>query len=106
MALGEWRPVANEPVELKVNGPPAMALLVIVAARSSDSAPRRVEIPTPFFTERALFSRTNSEQRAEVGSPSSEGSITIHLPWSLRRTHESFVAKNCCATWRQKTAVC
>src|SRR5436190_4650371 len=96
-ALGLWRPVAMEPVTRNVNGPAAMALLAIVAARSNDSAPRRVEIPTPFFTERALFSRTNSDQRAEVGSqrfatanPStggSEGSTTIHLPWSLRRTH-------------------
>jgi len=52
-----------DPVTRNVNGPAAMALLAIVAARSNDSAPRRVEIPTPFFTERALFSRTNSRWR-------------------------------------------
>src|SRR5213075_496648 len=33
ITLGEWRAVANEPVELNVNGPPAMAALAIVAVR-------------------------------------------------------------------------
>jgi len=41
----------QKPVELKVNGPLAMAALAIVAVRSNDNALRAVGILTPVFTD-------------------------------------------------------
>src|SRR2546421_8548423 len=51
MAFGEWRAVAMEPVTRKVKGPAAMAAPAIVAARSTTSAPRAVDIVTALLTD-------------------------------------------------------